>query len=457
MKRANSKILIVDDNEEILVALRLFLMDHFDLVTTEKNPIQIPHHIQKESYDVILLDMNFKAGVHIGNEGIFWMKEILNYDPSAVIVFMTAYADIELAVKAIKMGAVDFIEKPWEDEKLLATLLAALQLRRSKLEINSLKNKQRHLSERLNKEYEFITGGSGVMKKIMSTIAKVARTDANILILGENGTGKELVAREIHRQSERINEVFVTVDMAAITETLFESELFGHTKGAFTDAKEDRAGRFEIASGGTLFLDEIGNLTLPMQAKILTALQNREVIRLGSNKTIPIDIRLICATNKDISEMVAEGSFREDLLYRINTIQIPLPPLRERPEDVPDLVTHFLQKYGAKYKKLQVQISPAALQKLQKYNWPGNIRELEHTIEKAIILCDHEQLKETDFFLQAAPNMKDMLTSSLNIEDNEKVLIQKAIRKNEGNLTRAAQELGITRKTLYNKLEKYAL
>ncbi len=457
MKKSKSKILVVDDNEEILVALRLFLLEHFDLITTEKNPIQIPYLVQKENYDVILLDMNFKAGVNIGNEGIYWMKEILGQDPSAVIVFMTAYADIELAVKAIKMGAADFIEKPWDDDKLLATLLSAQQLRKSKLEIKSLKTKQRHLSDKINKEFELVIGSSPAMQSIMTTVSKVARTDANILILGENGTGKELIAREIHRQSSLGNEVFVSVDMAAITETLFESELFGHTKGAFTDAKEDRAGRFEIASGGTLFLDEIGNLSLPMQAKILTALQNREIFRLGSNMPVPIDIRLISATNKNLQEMTADNAFREDLLYRINTIQVALPPLRERVEDIPVLTEFFLKKYTQKYKKPTLKVSQTALNKLRKYPWPGNVRELQHTIEKATILCESEIIREDDFFFQTPRRPASGAPETLNIEENEKRLIRLAIQKNVGNLTRAAGELGITRKTLYNKLEKYGL
>jgi len=457
MKKSKSKILVVDDNEEILVALRLFLLEHFDLITTEKNPIQIPYLVQKENYDVILLDMNFKAGVNIGNEGIYWMKEILGQDPSAVIVFMTAYADIELAVKAIKMGAADFIEKPWDDDKLLATLLSAQQLRKSKLEIKSLKTKQRHLSDKINKEFELVIGSSPAMQSIMTTVSKVARTDANILILGENGTGKELIAREIHRQSSLGNEVFVSVDMAAITETLFESELFGHTKGAFTDAKEDRAGRFEIASGGTLFLDEIGNLSLPMQAKILTALQNREIFRLGSNMPVPIDIRLISATNKNLQEMTADNAFREDLLYRINTIQVALPPLRERVEDIPVLTEFFLKKYTQKYKKPTLKVSQTALNKLRKYPWPGNVRELQHTIEKATILCESDIISEDDFFFQTPRRPASGAPETLNIEENEKRLIRLAIQKNVGNLTRAAGELGITRKTLYNKLEKYGL
>jgi len=304
------KILIIDDNEEILIALKLFISEHFEAVHTEKNPNLIPELIRTENYDMIILDMNFTAGVSTGNEGIFWMRKILEYDPLAVIVFVTAYGDIELAVKAIKEGATDFIQKPWDDEKILTTIITALKLRRSRLEIKKLKDKQKHLSENIDRYYDMYTGVSKAMQEIYNTVSKVAGTDANILILGENGTGKELIAREIHKQSKRSSEVFISVDMASLSETLFESELFGHEKGAFTDAKENRPGRFEIASGGTLFLDEIGNLPLFLQSKLLAAIQNREITRIGSNVSIPIDIRLISATNKPLHDMVRENSFR---------------------------------------------------------------------------------------------------------------------------------------------------
>jgi two-component system response regulator HydG len=457
MAKRSGNILIVDDNEEILVALRLFLSNHFAQITTEKNPVQIPALVQKTSFDVILLDMNFKAGINTGNEGIFWMREILKNDPDAVIIFMTAFADIELAVRAIREGATDFIEKPWEEDKLLARITAALQLRQSKLEINRLKSKQKHLSERIDREYPLCIGSSAAMQQVFSTIAKVAKTDANILILGENGTGKELVAREIHRQSKRASEVFVNVDLGAITESIFESELFGYVKGAFTDARQDRAGRFEIASGGTLFLDEIGNLPLHLQSKLLAVLQNREVIRLGSNKPILIDIRLISATNKPIFEMAEKDTFREDLLYRINTIQIELPSLRERIDDIPELVDSFLKEYTGKYAKNCNCVSTAAIAKLKRHKWQGNVRELQHTVEKAVILCESNTLDVDDFFFHSMKNSPDEYPDDLSIAANEKRLIRKAMGLFQGNITKTCIALGITRKTLYNKIKKYDL
>ncbi len=457
MAKNQGRILIVDDNEEILVACRLFLRNYFEMVHTENNPVRIPERLNKETYDVILLDMNFKAGINTGNEGFYWMQIILKIDPNATIIFMTAYADVELAVKAIKSGATDFIEKPWEDEKLLTTVLSAYKLHQSKSEITNLKVKQKHLSEKIDQKFNMVVGKSTEMQKIFNTIQKVAKTDANIMILGENGTGKEIIAREIHRQSTRSNEVFINVDMGAIPQNLFESELFGHVKGAFTDAKEDRAGRFEIATGGSLFLDEIGNLSLPLQAKLLTVLQNRVVTRVGSNKSISFDIRLISATNMNIEEMVETGNFREDLLYRINTIQIELPPLRKRKEDIPHLSNFFLEKYGKKYKKENLKISTHALDKLINHRWRGNIRELQHVIEKGVILCENNILHPDDFFFNADIKQKRELPASFNLEENEKNLIKLAIIKNEGNLSRTGRELGISRKTLYNKLNKYDL
>jgi two-component system response regulator HydG len=450
------RILIVDDNEEILIALKLFLSEHFENVDIQKNPNMIPELIQRQNYDVIILDMNFSAGVNTGNEGLFWMKKILEYDPQAIILFITAYGDIEIAVNAIKEGATDFIQKPWDDEKLLATVLTAARLRKSNLEIKKLRNKQIHLTENINKSFKMIIGNSPGMQNVFKTIAKVSGTDANILILGENGTGKELIAREIHKQSLRSGEVFVNVDMVAFNEGLFESELFGHVRGAYTDAKEERAGRFEIASGGTLFLDEIGNLTLPMQTKLLAALQNREIFRIGSNKSVPIDIRLISATNMPLNDMVAAGTFREDLLYRINTIQIVLPPLRNRIEDIPVLANHFITIYGEKYKKSNLKVSKNGVEALIKYNFPGNIRELEHMVEKAIILCESDIIQKEDLFFQQRISHHSR-TKSFNLEEQEKELIQNAMEMHGNNHTKASEELGISRKTLYNKIQKYGL
>ncbi|RMF58832.1 MAG: sigma-54-dependent Fis family transcriptional regulator [Calditrichaeota bacterium] len=456
--KKTGKILVVDDDRDVLVAARLLLKKHFDTVHIEETPSSIPTRVRNENYDVILLDMNFARGESSGEEGFYWLNKILEIDPSAVVVLVTAYGDVQMAVKAIKEGAMDFVQKPWQNEKLLATLSAAMNLRKSKVEVDALRSRQRRLHEDLDQPFQEFIGESQAIKEIFRTIHKVAQTDANVLILGENGTGKELVARELHRQSRRAQEVFITVDMGAITETLFESELFGHVKGAFTDAREDRAGRFEIASGGTLFLDEIGNLPLPLQAKLLTVLQRRQVTRVGSNTPRPIDVRLICATNKPIHQMVAENQFRQDLLYRINTVEIHLPPLRERPEDIALLVEHFLANYCKKYQKPQMQVSQAALKKLQKYHWPGNVRELQHAIERAVIMSESHILQPHDFFFSGATQKHDGLVfERYNLEDVEKIVIQKVLTKHRGNISQAARELGLTRTSLYRRLEKYGL
>lgn len=452
--KTKAKILIVDDNKEILIALKLFLSDYFDQVITETNPNKIPAYAEKKDIDLYILDMNFAAGQNTGNEGIYWMKQILKSDPEAVTIFITAYGDIELSVKAIKQGATDFIQKPWDDEKLLGTILSAYKLRKSKLEIQKLKNRQQHLSEAVSGQYTLFIGKSRSMNKVWKTVQKVAATDANILILGENGTGKELIAREIHKLSKRAEEIFVKVDVAALSDTLFESELFGHKKGAFTDARADRTGRFELANGGTLFLDEIGNISLTQQSKLLTVLQNREITRIGSNTLIPVDIRLVCATNKPLNQMTENGEFREDLLYRINTIQIEIPPLRDRPEDIPLLAGLFLDKIMRKYHKDNLSISEQAMNKLFTYSWPGNIRELEHIIEKAVIMAEGKVLTKDDFIFSG---QKAQEISTLNIEENEKQLIQKALERHGNNQSLASKELGISRKTLYNKLKKHGL
>lgn len=456
MDTKQGNILIVDDNEEMLLALKIFLAPYFSKIITEKNPNLIPALI-KENFDLILLDMNFSAGINSGNEGLFWMNEILKIDAQACIVFITAYSDVELAVKAIKKGAADFIQKSWDEKKILSTVMAAYKLRKSKQEIQQLKSKQKHLTENIQKQYHFIHGSSPSMLKIIETIKKVAATEASILLLGENGTGKEVIAREIHQHSKRKNEIFVTVDLGAISESLFESELFGHAKGAFTDAKEDRAGRFEIASGGTLFLDEIGNLPLHLQSKLLSVIQNREITRVGSTVVIPIDIRLICATNKDFYKMLDENLFREDLLYRINTLQIEVPPLRDRVEDIEVLSLHFLNHYAQKYKNSSVTISKAAIEKLKKHAWFGNIRELQHSIEKAIIMTEKNQIIANDFSFSNKSIPKNAANESFNLAENEKQIILKAIQKFKGNMSHTAKELGINRSTLYDKMKKYDL
>jgi len=439
------------------MSLKLLLKQHFADIITEKNVIQLPNLLEKDNYDLILLDMNFSAGLNTGNEGIYWLRTILDKDPAAVVVMMTAYGAVELAVKAIKEGATDFVLKPWDNEKMLATLHSALKLRQSKLEINKLKGKQQQLKKDSDKKYTNFIGESEKMMDVFKTISKVAKTEANVFIIGENGTGKELVARELHRQSKRQDEVFISVDMSSISESLFESELFGSMKGSFTDSKEDRAGRFEVASGGTLFLDEIGNLSLAMQAKILTVLQNREIFRIGSSKAIPIDIRLISATNKNLHDMVSEGTFREDLLYRLNTIQIGLPPLRDRTEDIPLLADHFLARYAKKYEKQNLKINKSALDHLKSYRWPGNIRELEHAIEKAVILSELDVLKADDFLFHPSKRNEMDDIQSLNIEEMEKVLIKKALLKLRGNMSHVAKELGVSRATLYNKIDRYGI
>ncbi len=450
---AKGNILIVDDNKSILSALEIFLTPEFQTVTTLSDPNQIPTELRKKEYNLVILDMNFNAGINTGNEGIYWLGRIKESNPETSVVMITAYGDIELTVKALKMGATDFFLKPWDNNKLLATLKSALQLNWSKKEVNQLKEKEKGLKTEINREQKYIVGSSPQLMQMLNLVRKVAKTDANVLITGENGTGKELIAHEIHRLSERSQEVMVSVDMGAITETLFESELFGHVKGAFTDARENRPGKFEIADKGSLFLDEIGNLSFHLQAKLLAAIQNRQISRIGSNQTVPIDIRLICATNKNLENMVHEGLFREDLLYRINTIQIEVPPLRNRGNDVLVLTDFFLKKYSSKYNKPNLKINQQAQDKLLKYSWPGNIRELQHTIEKAVILSEGNVLKADDFF------MRPMISgrtgeSELTLVEMEKRMINLAIEKNNGNLSAAADQLGITRQTLYNKIKK---
>ncbi len=456
MTKTKGKILIVDDNEELLIALKMILTPHFAEIITEKNPNRIPSLIKDHSFDIFLLDMNFRAGVNTGNEGIFWMNRIFEVDPAATVVFITAFGDIELAVKAMKEGAVDFIQKSWDEEKILSTILAAYTLRLSKLEISRLKTKQKHLKESIDRNFQLCSGSSKAMKEVMRIIDKTAKTDANILLLGESGTGKEVIAREIHRRSVRAEEIFVAVDLGSLSETLFESELFGHAKGAFTGAVENKPGRFEIANGGTLFLDEIGNLTLPLQSKILTAIQNKEVIPLGSNSPVQVDIRLISATNKPLVEMIQLGEFREDLFYRLNTVQIDIPPLRERPEDIPELFDFFLDGFKQIYSKEDLRIVKPAMKSLQEYSWPGNIRELKHVIEKAVIFCDTNTISKNDLYFIEYRKEPDK-PNTFSLEKNEKFMIIKALQKYKGNISSAAKALEINRSTLYEKIRKYGI
>jgi DNA-binding NtrC family response regulator len=449
-------ILIVDDNKSVLSALEILLSAEYDRVTCLSSPNLLISELRKNPYHLVLLDMNFNAGVNTGNEGIYWLQQVREQHPDLSVVMITAYGDVELAVKALKSGATDFILKPWENVKLLATVRSAIQLSQSKGEVKDLRQKEKELKKAINKDDKYIVGSSPELMQVLNIVRKVAKTNTNILITGENGTGKELIAREIHRLSERCDEMMVSVDMGAVSETLFESELFGHVKGAFTDARENRAGKFEVANKGTLFLDEIGNLSFHLQAKLLAALQNREITRIGSNQPVPIDIRLICATNKDLPSLVGRGLFREDLLYRINTIQIEVPPLRERGNDILALAEFFLKKYAWKYDKLALKFNHQAQEKLLKYSWPGNIRELEHSIEKAVILSENNVLKADDFFLKplGGPRTEE---DTLKLEEMEKRFILRALEKNPGNVSAAADQLGITRQTLYNKMKKFGI
>jgi DNA-binding NtrC family response regulator len=457
--KQDASILIVDDEEDILLSMKLYLSQHFAKITTENNPYQLPRLLRQEKFDLILLDMNFRRGDTSGKEGMQWLRKVLELEPAANVIMITAYADVKTAVEAVKAGALDFIEKPWRNEKLLTTLMSALQLSKSKKQVKQLKEQQQVLHSDMDQHFGEIIGHSKAMEEVFTLVDKVAKTDANVLILGENGTGKELVARAIHRQSPRAGEVFISVDLGAIPETLFESELFGHVKGAFTDAREDRTGRFELASGGTLFLDEIGNLSLPLQAKLLSVLQSRTIRRIGANTPVPVDIRLICATNMPLYEMVEENDFRQDLLYRINTVEINLPPLRERQDDIPPLVDHFLQLYTKKYQKDQLKISRSTMSKLQQYHWPGNIRELRHAVERAVILSEGKELELSDFILQGdkdKPKQK-VEFDSFNLSDIERWAIRKVLTKHQGNISKAADELGLTRAALYRRLAKYDL
>lgn len=444
MKREGT-LLIVDDNKAILQAVKLLMTPHFKEVVTTSNPNTIPAILKSQKIDVVLLDMNFTASINSGNEGLFWLEEIKKLQKMLPVVVFTAYADIELAVEAIKRGAADFVVKPWDNSKLIATLQKAYS-----------SNTQKRVTPPSSSMY---WGTTPVMLELKETIDKVSATDANILITGENGTGKEVLAKEIHAYSYRKSAPLITVDMGAIAETLFESELFGHTKGSFTGAMGDREGKFEAANGGTIFLDEIANLPYHLQAKLLTVLQSKKVVKVGSNTPVEIDVRLICATNQDLEKMVAEGKFREDLFYRINTIQTKIPALRERKEDIMPLAERFLALYSAKYQKQINNFLPDASSALASHLWAGNIRELQHTIEKAVILCDKESIEQSNLLLKAAVASTSVQKESevITLESLERQTIEAAINRNEGNMSAVASELGITRQTLYNKIKKYKL
>ena len=445
-------ILVVDYNKSILKALELLLEKYFARTVMISSPNRIPTILREERIDLVLLDMNFSAGINNGNEGLFWLSRIKKTNPSLPVVLFTAYADIDLAVNAIKDGAADFIVKPWNNDKLISTLLSVYNLGRSKRKVKYLTE----VSQGLSSSEAMFWGESEAMRRILRLVEKVAETDANVLITGENGTGKEVMAREIHRRSLRRDELMVAVDMGALPESLFESELFGHCKGAFTDAHTDRIGKFEIAQGGTLFLDEIGNLSYHLQAKLLSAIQSRTIVRVGSNRPVETDVRLICATNQNLQAMVAQERFRRDLLYRINTIHIEIPPLRQRREDIVPLARLFLEKYAAKYGKQGIRIDGEACRKLQEYDWYGNIRELQHTVEKAVIICDSMAIGQESLLMtpqQEEPNAGGVST----LEEMERNMIRQAIRLHESNMSAVAAQLGITRQTLYNKIKKYGL
>ena len=456
MNPEGGKILMIDDDEDVLLAAKMLLKKQNHHVIIEKNPKKIPFLLINDTYDVILLDMNFSKDITSGKEGFYWLDEIIKHDRSSVVILITAFGDVEMAVRALKQGATDFILKPWQNEKLIATIATAIKLKQSYNQVDKLKKAKEMLEEQISKPFAEIIGKSPAIQEVFTLTDKVAKTDANVLILGENGTGKELIARAIHQRSLRKENSFVSVDMGAITETLFESELFGHKKGAFTDAREDRPGRFELANGGTLFLDEIGNLSLALQGKLLSALQSRQVTRVGSNHATPVDIRLICATNMPLHKMVQEGTFRQDLLYRINTVEIRVPPLCERVEDIPLLAQHYLNHYAKKYHKSVKLIMPEAMDRLKRYAWPGNIRELQHAIERAVIMTDSDTLQESDFLLSRSLS-SGAANNTLNLDEVERTAIAKALQMHSGNISKAADELGLTRASLYRRMEKYGL
>jgi len=450
-------ILVVDDNKSLLSAVEMLLANRCKKLTTITSPNLLLNELSSHNYDVLLLDMNFSSGINTGNEGIYWLQRVLEKHQDISIIMITAYGDIELAVKAVRMGAVNFITKPWDNQKFLNIVESACRLSATRQKSSKSENQKQKSPEALCDEKQTFTGESPAWKKVINIVHKVADTDANVLITGENGTGKEIVACMIHRLSSRSKSPMITVDMGAIVESLFESELFGYRKGAFTDAKTDKKGKIEEAQSGTLFLDEIGNLPLAMQTKLLNVLQSRKLTRLGENVNVPIDIRLICATNSNLVERVEKGTFREDLLYRINTIQIELPPLRERKEDIPGFAEFFMKVYTEKYNKQGMHLSEKAIALLCEFNWPGNVRELQHAIEKAVILCDNDIVKPSDFMFKPhnIPDNNTALGGTL--EEMEEKLIADAILRHQGNMSAVASQLGITRQTLYNKIKKYGL
>ena len=446
LRQAN--VLVIDDDTDVLTAARLLLKPEVKSVVTGSNPENLRRLLMDNQFDVLLLDMNFNSALNTGNEGLYWLRQIKNWSPSTAVIMITAYGHIDLAVRALKEGAADFVVKPWHNERLLETIAEALPQ----------KNSRKASTEKTKITAPGIIGESPVMQDIFHKIRKIAPTDANVLILGENGTGKDLIARAIHDSSLRAGQPFVKVDVGALTDSLFESELFGHMKGAFTDAREGRVGRFEAANGGTLFLDEIGNISLVQQAKLLTALQNRVISRVGSNEAVPIDIRLICATNVPLNELADEYRFRKDLIYRINTVEIMMPSLSRREGDIALLAGHFIRIYAEKYLKKDISLSPSAIDKLQVHSFPGNVRELQYIIERAVIMADSGELQANDLIFSpiesSAPGTKQFQKGA-NLSEMEKSTILRVIEKHNGNVSKAAKELGLTRTALYRRLEKY--
>ncbi|MEO9850367.1 MAG: sigma-54 dependent transcriptional regulator [Reichenbachiella sp.] len=453
----DGNILIVDDDAGILTSAQLFLKQYYSKVYVELNPQKISNHFKKHLIDIVLLDMNFQKGKNDGDDGFGVLQEILKIQSNTLVIFMTAYGDIDMAVKALKCGAIDFITKPWKNEKFLTTMETAIKLAESRKQVADLKNSRQYYSENEAKDVEGFVGRAPEFVRVKQALDKVAATDANILLLGENGTGKGLAAKYIHQNSARSERSMITIDMGAISETIFESELFGHEKGAFTDAIQLKKGRLELAHKSTLFLDEIGNLSLASQAKLLSVLQNQKFTRLGSNEEISVDIRLICATNMPLYEMVEQGTFREDLLYRINTVEVKMPSLAERLPDIPLLMQHFLSEYKFKYKKTTLTIAELEMEKLKRMNWPGNIREFQHAIERAVILADGIKLLASDFQSSRFKVEKFSNADSLDLKQMEITFIKKAMALHDGNITHAAKELGIDRLALHRRLEKYGI
>jgi len=457
MSIQNNRILVVDDDEHILLSLRILLEPEFGEIICTSNPEEIPEILNRFNIEVVLLDMNYKKGDTAGEEGVFWLNKTLSIDNEINVLIITAYGDLKIAVDALKQGAIDFIVKPWTNEKLISTINTVLEFGIKKRQVTELKNKQKALLSAFETDIPEVIGKSEVMKELFHIVNKVAISDANILIQGENGTGKELIARALHKRSLRTENVFLSVDLGAIAESLFESEMFGHKKGAFTDAKKDRIGRFEAGSGGTVFLDEIANLPLAQQSKLLSVIQNREVFPVGSSNPKNIDVRLICATNASLNDLVDNNLFRQDLLYRLNTVEINIPPLRERLEDIPLLVDYFMMKYCKKNRRSLVKMPDYVVRKLQKYHWPGNVRELQHSIERAIILCNDSILKSSDFDFLEGKAAKEHPFEDYNLDNLEKWAVSNCIKKHTGNVSRAAKELGLTRGALYRRIEKYGI